>query len=240
MKLFDTIFHLLIDKGGKITPNTDTEIFAIKSGKSIFLYLNFEFNQNHTYASEQHHPTKEQLKEYLGRFILNEDPRASEIEKFLNKNLEAEKNPLKNGDSLKSILEKEEPLLCKRIRSNANLLEAAIDLIVEKLEEKASTSQICNKLGRGDKETYEEFWYEDGKFHYQEGDTLAYGHPDFKQTFESKEELKKFFKDRGWVGVKDGIVCGRGSITSFIPFWLEELKMQSLYDYIEARQNKAA
>lgn len=245
MKLFDAIFKVLINQEEKLLLGTDLEIYAIKNEeepKNPHLYLNFEHNGDRSWAMERHHPTRQQIEEHLTKIILEEETRTQEIANFLNQHLKPEENPLSSGKTIREILKKDHPEIIDTVETHSSskeLKDAAADLIIEVLKEKAQGPKFNQKLGRGDKETYEEFWYEEESdiFRYEEGSTLAYGYPEHEEAFNSEEEFKKFLK-KGWIEVKDGIVTGRGNPTGFIPYWLTDMGLGSLREYIEKKKRK--
>lgn len=241
MKLFDAIFQILIHQDKKLTLGGDLDIYTITSKddrdntEEIFYYLEFEHNADKSWASEKHHPTRKQIEEHLTKIILEGEKRAKEIADFLNKNLKKSDNPLASGKSILEVLKKDHPDVVKKVetyKTTKGLKDGAADLIIEVLKKKGPRE----KIGRGDKETYEEFWYEEGdnKFHYQEGSTLAYGHPDLEKTFDEKE-FRKFLKDM-WIDVKDGFVTGRGHVGMFMPYWLKERGFGTIREYIESKK----
>ena len=141
----------------------------------------------------------------------------------------------KAESKLKKVLKKDHPKIVKIVEKYSDVQElkdGTAELIIEILKKKK------RKLGRGDKESYEEFWYlGDGRFHYEEGDTLGYGHPHHEEIFQSEEKFKEFLKRR-WIQVKDGIITGPGQPTMFIPYWLKDMGLGSIREYIEAQKKK--
>jgi len=203
--------------------------------EDVHLYLSFEHNRDRSWASEQHHPTRRQIEEHLTQIILEEKTRTKQIATFLTKHLPAKENPVSHGKSIQKVLKKDHPKIVKIVEKYSDVQElkdGTAELIIEILKKKK------RKLGRGDKESYEEFWYlGDGRFHYEEGDTLGYGHPHHEEIFQSEEKFKEFLKRR-WIQVKDGIITGPGQPTMFIPYWLKDMGLGSIREYIEAQKKK--
>ncbi|MDP4008624.1 MAG: hypothetical protein Q8P68_05540 [Candidatus Peregrinibacteria bacterium] len=241
MKLFDAIFQILLKQEKKLILGGDLYIYIIVSRddkygtEKVSYYLEFEHNADKSWAAEEHHPTRRQIEEHLTKIILERDERTKEIADFLNKNSKKSDNPLKDGGSILEVLKRDHPETVKMVETygtTKKLKDAAAELIIEVLKARGDSE----KIGSSDKETYEEFWYEeaDNKFHYQEGDALAYGHPNFEKTFDEKE-FRKFLKDI-WIDVKDGFVTGRGNVGIFMPYWLKERGVESLREYIESKK----
>lgn len=237
MKLFDTLFTILLEQSKTLTIGEDFNISALKNNddpEHPHYYLDFKYNPPKSYTSEKYHPTRGQIEELLAKLILDNDPRIHTLETFLQTNTP---HTIPPQEPLITRLKKDHPDIIKKITTypdDETLIDAAIDLILEVL--KTPEGSNTRKLGRGDKESYEQFKYikESNRFHYEEGDPAAYGHPDHEETF-AEPEFREFLKKKGWITIRDGFVLGKGEL-SYMKFWLEKRNMATLRDYLHSQK----
>lgn len=252
MKLFDTIFYIMLETGERLHLDELTEIHAIKSENGDHSYYLNRTHDPDSYPFERATPSRVEFEEYLAYLIINNDPRTIQIEKFVYKLEDESENPfnihrvreIAAEASLLEILNADHPKIVKRVKKysdKALLLKTTTELAMQRMKDDAMTTDNVARLYsaltlEANKEGGCEIKFENGKYVYEEQWQISI--PNQRLEFTTVEEVQEFFTNRDYLGYTDGRLTGL--VPSYVLYYLKTSykNVHSIRQYLEKQNAK--